>query len=221
MNNHAGEFFMRRLNNYSGPILAACLIASGLVSAASAQTTETVTTRTTTVETPTTTTTTTFSLPSSSSYIVVDPLTGVIKGDYVTGVRTVNGIPLTSNYVVMDKVSRRLVGTFDTSGNLIDVSTAPAASEVIVSIDSKRSALEKQIDSFLAQGQITAAQADTLRAEIHQLYPGQTTLSRTVTYNNAMIVDSGLNNVESRLSLFPLVQKTYTSKVLMPQICHR
>src|ERR1700679_893351 len=119
---------MRHTLTYGGPVLAFCLALTGL-SSAFADTTTTVTTKTTTVDSAPS-----FLLPSST-YVVVDPLTGVIRGDYVIGNRIIDGVPLSSNYVVMDKVSRRLVGTFDANGNLIDISSAPAASSIIVSID--------------------------------------------------------------------------------------
>ena len=206
---------MRRISNCGGPLLALCLTLSALTPVL-ADTTETVTTTTRTIAPATTIVSSTPFTLSGSTYVVVDPLTGLVKGDYVTGTRVIDGLPLTNNYVVMDKISRRMVGTFDANGNLVDISSVPAASNFVVSIDSRRTGLEKQIDSLLVSGQITAAQAQQMRADITQLFP-ETTLSRTVTYNNAIAVDAGLNSVESRLRLFPLVQKSYTSKVIMPK----
>jgi hypothetical protein len=202
-----GEFIMRRILYYGGPLLATCLALTGL-SSAFADTT-TVVTKTTTVDTSPS-----FILPSST-YVVVDPLTGVIRGDYTSGIRVIDGTPLNSSYVVMDKVTRRLVGTFDDSGNLIDISAAPAASSVIVSVDSHRAALESQIFSLLAQGQITGHQAEVLQADIARLFPGETTTTRTVTYSNALTADSGLYRVESRL--LPFAQKSVTATVVVPR----
>jgi hypothetical protein len=200
---------MRRISNYGGPLLAVCLTLTGLAPVL-ADTTETVTTRTTTTLAPAPLTL------SGSTYVVVDPITGAIKGDYVTGTRIIDGVPLSNSYVVMDKVSRRMVGTFDANGNLVDISSVPAASNFVVSIDSRRTGLEREIDRLLGAGQITSVQAAAMRADIGNLFP-DTTMSRTVTYTNAMAVDAGLNTVESRLRLFPLAQKTYTSKVIMPK----
>jgi len=200
---------MRRTKNYGGPLLALCLALSGLSSAYADTTTTTVTTKTTAIDSPS------FVLPSSS-YVVVDPLTGEIKGDYTVGSRILNGLPLSGNYVVMDKVARRLVGTFDANGNLIDIASAPAASDVIVTVDAHRTAVENQIDAMLRAEAITPAQADTMRMDIARLFPATTTTTRTVTYNNALTADSELYSVQARL--LPLSTKTYTStKVVTPR----
>jgi hypothetical protein len=201
---------MRRTLTHGGPIFVACLALIGLP-AAFADTT-TVTTKTTTVNTLPSS----FTLPASS-YVLVDPLTGAVRGDYTMGTRVIDGVPLSGNYVVMDKVSRRLVGTFDSNGNLIDISAAPAASNVVVSVDSHRTALERQIAELLAQGQISSNQAAAMRLEIARLFPGadQTVTTRTVTYSNALAADSGLYTVESRL--LPFSKKTYTSTVTTPR----
>ncbi|MBS2010201.1 MAG: hypothetical protein JST01_24340 [Cyanobacteria bacterium SZAS TMP-1] len=196
---------MNRTFNYGGPLLAICLTLTGLSAAYADTTTTTVTTKT--YEQPA------FVQPNGS-YVVVDPLTGVIRGDYIVGSRVVAGLPLSSNYVVMDKISRRVVGTFDANGNLIDITTAPAASNIIVSVDSHRTALEKQIDAMLTAGQITSMQADRMRADIARLFPATTT-TRTVTYNSALEADSGLYSVEARL--LPLSSKTYVTKTVSPR----
>ncbi len=201
---------MRRTLTNGGPLLAACIALIGL-SPAFADTT-TVTTKTTTIDSVPSS----FILPSSS-YVLVDPITGVIKGDYVVGTRLFNGLPLSGNYVVMDKVTRRLVGTFDSNGNLVDISAAPAASTVVVSVDSHRSALERQISDLLAQGQISSNQAADMRLEIARLFPtGEGTVTtRTVTYSNALAADSGLYTVESRL--LPLTKRTYVTTMTSPR----
>jgi hypothetical protein len=149
--------------------------------------------------------------------VVVDPLTGAIRGDYTIGTKTLNGIPLNSSYVVMDKLSRRVIGTFDENGDIIDLNVAPAAGSVIVSVDSHRAALEKQIDSLLLQGQITASQAETVRLDIARLFPAteETTTTRTVTYSSALTQDSGLYSVEGRL--LPMVQKSFVAKAITPR----
>jgi hypothetical protein len=198
---------MRLTFKYGGPVLATCLALTGL-NAALADTT-TVTTRSFTADSSPS-----FVLPSST-YVVVDPLSGVIRGDYTTGIRVIDGVPLSSNYVVMDKVTRRLVGTFDQNGNIIDITAAPAANSVIVSVDSHRTSLERQIDSLLAQGQITGHQADIMRADITNLFPAQTTTTRTVTYSRALAADSGLYSVEGRL--LPFVKQSQTSMVDVPR----
>ena len=197
---------MRHKLTYGGSVLATCLALTGLP-AAFADTT-TVTTKTINANSASS-----FVLPTSS-YEVVDPLTGVIHGEYITGTRMVEGTPLSSKYVIMDKTSRKLVATFDTNGNLVALSSAPAAESVIVSVDGHRLALEKQIDNLVRQAQISASQADGLRLEISTLFPGQTTLSRTVTYDRALTTDSALYTVESHL--IPIAPKSYTA-ILEPR----
>jgi len=202
------EYFMRRTINYGGPLLATCLVLSGLSAAYADTTTTTVTTKTSDYVAPS------FVLPNAT-YVVVDPITGEIKGDYVMGTRVINGLPLSSNFVVMDRSSRRLVGTFDVNGNLVDISTAPAASNIVVSVDSHRTALENQIDAMLRSNSITMAQAETMRMDIARLFPATTTTTRTVTYSSALTADSELYSVEARL--LPLASKTYVRRVAAPR----
>ena len=200
---------MRRILINGGPFLAACLAVIGLPPAFADTTT--VTTKTTTVETSPS-----LLLPASS-YVLVDPLSGVVKGDYIVGSRIFEGTPLSGNFVVMDKVTRRLVGTFDANGNLIALSTAPAATEVAVSVESHRARLEREINEMLAKGQISGSQAAGMRLDIAQLFPDkdQPVTSKSVTYSSVLAADSGLYTVESRL--LPLVQKSYTSTVIRPR----
>jgi hypothetical protein len=152
-----------------------------------------------------------YALPPSS-YVVVDPITGVVKGEYTTNTRTIDGIPLTSKYVLMDKSSRKLVATFNDNGELVDISTSPAAETVVISVDSHRARLIKEIDRLQADNKITAAQAESFRKNIAKQFPG-TTIGRTITYNNALAADSALTTVESQL----MPSSTTTTTVVSPR----
>jgi hypothetical protein len=194
---------MRHKLFYGGSVLATYLALTTLP-AALADTTS-VTTRTTTNDAATS-----FILPPST-YEIVDPLTGAVHGQYIQGSRLIDGLPLTDKYVIMDKASRKLVATFDSSGNLLGLRNAPAAETVIVSVDGHRLALEKQIDDLVLKGQLSTSRADDLRLEISNLFPGHTTLSRTTTYDRALTADSGLFTVESHL--IPLAPKAYAAVI--------
>jgi len=191
---------------YGSSLLAACLALAGLSSALADTTT--VTTRTVETGAPSS-----FILPPSR-YVVVEPLTGTIRGDYMADTRTIDGMPLTSDFVVVDKASRKLVATFDANGNLIDISAAPAASTVIAAVDSHRIGLQNQIDSLLAQGKMTNNQAESLRGEIATLFPTTTVVTRT--YENTLGTNAALLTVESHLSsIAPATYTTSTAPVFL------
>jgi len=197
---------MRRTQAYIYTLLAGCLALSGSL-AVNADTTQV-----------TTTTTTRSTLPAyvfapSSSYIVVDPITGVVKGNYDLSTHLVNGTPLSSGYVIVDNDTRAMVATVDPYGNIVDVSLAPADRTMLVTFDSRRKDLEQQIADAQAKGRLAAAQAEALRAELAGV-PVYDPSSSAVTYSRAIQIGSGLNAVSSRL--LPITQQNFTS-VIAPQ----
>src|SRR5438477_10655323 len=88
-------------------------------SAGSAETTET--TQTTTTVT-TGTNSTVLTLPSSGSYVVVDPITGQIQGNYDPAARLVDGTALRSGVVIVNQANGGPIGFVDSSGNIVDMS---------------------------------------------------------------------------------------------------
>src|ERR1700735_4688813 len=167
---------------------------SGFAQAALADTT-------TTVQTTTYATGVSYTLPAGGTYVVIDPITGDARGVYDAATRLLNGQPLPSGYVVSDKSSGRVLAVVDSSGNLVDVATAPATTVLISAIDSRRAEIERQIADALAKGVITPEQAAPIRAELTRLNTVYTTATTdgTFTYAEAFPLAYQLNVLSSRM----------------------
>ena len=197
---------MRPVHPYIYTLLAGCLALSGSL-AANAETTQVTTTTTTRSSVPT------YVLPAATSYIVVDPVTGAVKGNYDPVTHLVNGMPLANGYVIVDDSTRAMVAMVDSYGNIVDVQVAPAPQTFLVTLDSRRKELEAQIADAQAKGRLAAAQAEQMRVELNAI-PVFSPSSSVVTYSRAVQVGSGLNTLSSRL--VPVTEKTY-STVIAPQ----
>ncbi|MFA7336948.1 MAG: hypothetical protein WC028_09210 [Candidatus Obscuribacterales bacterium] len=193
--------------------LAGFALTGSLAANADTQVTTT-TTRSTSSNTSPLRSVTTYTLPTTSSYIVVDPITGVAQGSYNTVTHLVNGAPLSNGYVIVDESTRAMVAMVDQYGNIVDVAVAPANQTLLLSIDSRRKDLEAQIADAQAKGRLAAAQAELLRQELAVVTPYDSSSSSVVTYSRAIQMGSGLNSVSSRL--IPITEKTY-SNVIAPQ----
>ena len=208
---------MRRTQTFRYTFVYAFLAGFALTGslAANADTQVTTTTSSTRTSGSPTSFSTSYVLPSSSSYIVVDPITGVAQGSYNTVTHLVNGAPLSNGYVIVDESTRAMVAMVDQYGNIVDVAVAPAAPTLLLSIDSRRKDLEAQIADAQAKGRLAAAQAELLRQELATVTPyDASSSSSVVTYSRAIQMGSGLNSVSSRL--IPITEKTYSS-VIAPQ----
>jgi len=192
-------------------LLSGCLIFSGL--AAKADTTETTTTQTTT-----TTDFGTVNLSPNGSYQVVDPITGRVLGAYDPTARLVEGRTLESGVVIVDKTNGGLVATVDSSGNIVDISRAPATQTLLVSIDTRRQDLNRRIDEALNRGTLSAAQASAMRAELEQIAADEESARRNagaVTYRRALVMGYGLNTLSERL--VPMTQTVTFEPVISTQ----
>src|ERR1700678_4444336 len=98
--------------------LLACLSSSGLA-ARSDETTQTTTTITTGP------TAAALSLPLTGTYVVVDPITGQIQGNYDPRARLVDGGALRTGLVIVNETNGGPLGFVDASGNIVDLSTSP------------------------------------------------------------------------------------------------
>lgn len=183
-------------NQQSFILLSSCLLLSSLC-VAKADTIETTTTQTTT----TSAASPVFALSASGNYFVVDPITGTPVGHYDPVARLVDGRTLQSGLVIVDKPSGNLVATVDAFGNIVDVSVAPATEVLVVSINSRRADLDRQIAQALARGQITAAKAADMRAQLERISANETAfrVNGTLTYRQALVVASDLNILGQRL----------------------
>ncbi len=177
-------------------LLTSCFALCG--SASLADTIETTTTQTTTsnVGVPA------FNFSSNGTYQVVDPISGHLIGRYDQAARLVDGRSLQSGVVIVDKANGGLVATVDSNGNIVDIGVAPASQRLIVSLDTRRQDLNRRIDQALASGQMSAAQASSMRAELESIASGDVFAAETVSslkYNRALQMAYGLDTLSSRL----------------------
>jgi hypothetical protein len=171
-----------------------------------------------TTTTVSTTTVTGYSLPAGGTYVVVDPITGELRGAYDPTTRLLNGQPLPVGYFITDKITGRVVATVDTSGNIVDITSAPATTVLISSIDARRAALAQMITDALTKGYLTADQAAPLRVELDRLNGLYVAANAdgTMTLTEAFPIAYGLNNLTARI-----VPLAHTTTVITPLVGQR
>lgn len=159
--------------------------------------------RTTTITQPVTTTAgTEFVLRGSGDYVVVDPLTGAIKGPYDPIRGYVSG-SLSPGWVILDRSNNRVLASFDTSGHLVALTTAPAFDSYVGLIDARRADLERYINESLSLGKINADQAMHLRSDLATITAQEETYragGRAITYEEALSLAARLNDLHATLS---------------------
>jgi len=128
-----------------------------------------------------TTTTESYVLPTSGSYIVVDPTTGISRGVLDPVTRLVNGQPLSGGVYVVEQGSGKVLATVDSSGTLISLRTVPAAlperflvvNGQIVYLESdyalRRAQLEQRIDAEYVAGHLSNEQVRRLKQDISEI----------------------------------------------------
>ncbi|HEY9759108.1 MAG TPA: hypothetical protein V6C97_28335 [Oculatellaceae cyanobacterium] len=180
-------------------LFAASLAIGVFTTTAEAQTT----TETTTVRT----TTTAVELPSTSTYIVVDPATGLSRGIYDPVTRLWNGQAVPSGYYIVEQSSGRLMATADASGALVTLTTIPAVlpSHFVV-IDGRmvyfesdyalrRAQLEARIDDQYAGGHLSNMQVKQLKQQISEI-----TNLETKRKSNGTLKESTRREIERRFA---------------------
>lgn len=180
-------------------LLSSCLLLSSFCTSRA----ETIQTTETTVQTSTTNAgLPTFNLSATGNYMMVDPLTGVPLGRYDPVARLVEGRTPQAGLIIVDRPSGNLVATIDASGRVVDVSVAPASDVLVVSIDTRRRDLDRQIAESLNRGQLSAVEASALRAQLERIASdesGYRMSGGTLTYRQALVVASDLNILGQRL----------------------
>src|ERR1700691_4143210 len=66
------------------------------------------------------------SLPTTSTYVLVDPITGIVKGNYDPTRGFTDTQMVQPGLVIIDQPSGRVLATVDSSGRTIDVASVPA-----------------------------------------------------------------------------------------------
>lgn len=143
-------------------------------------------------------------LPSTTTYLLVDPITGTVKGNYDPNHSAIDSKDLVPGLVVIDQVTGKIVATVNSSGQTLDVISAPAFDTLVSSIDARRTQLDAMLTQALSNGTIDAAQAATLRAQLEKIVTDETTdkLSDNVlTYSEALSLATALNVLQDQLVL--------------------
>lgn len=162
-----------------------------------------------TTTTTTTVTTNSFVLPADSTYVVVDPLSGEVKGLLDPATRLLNGQALIPGMILSDKTTGRVIAVVDANGNLMDIATAPATSTLLTAIDSRRLEIDRMLTEALSNGTITAAQATAMRSEMDRLIAAEAAARQSatvLTYSQVLPIAYGLTLLSNRL--VPVVQTT-------------
>ncbi len=173
-------------------------------------------TETTTVRTTTTTSNgQELTLPTTSTYVLVDPITGNVRGNFdpTTGLTDTGMVH--SGLVIINKDTGNVIATVDSNGRPIDVTSAPAFDSLVVSIDSRRSDLERMITEALSRGTMTAEQASSLRADLSRIESQEQAAKQSggvLTYSEALSLALSLNSLGDRL--VPFAQTTTITPLL-------
>jgi hypothetical protein len=167
----------------------------------------------TTIETTTIRATpSTITIPATGNYVIVDPLTGRIETGFDPATRLWNGRAIPAGYVLVDQLTGKVIATPDTSGNLIDITTAPATQPLIVAIDNARGDLDRRINESLVTGKLTAREAASIRSELDRVAAQELAAKqsgRVITYSEAFPLVYRLNTLQTNFQ--PL-----TAVVTMP-----
>jgi len=144
-------------------------------------------------------------LPATSTYVLVDPNTGNVKGAFdptrgFTDLRTVQ-----PGMIVIDQPTGKIIATVSPSGKTIDVASVPAINSLIVSIYTRRCELERLITDSLANGTISPTQANLMRTETDKIASQEFVAKQNggiLTYADAISLAIALNGVGDQLVSF-------------------
>lgn len=158
-------------------------------------------------------------LPTTSTYVLVDPITGNVRGNFDPSRGLTDTRMIQSGLVIIDKNTGKLIATVDASGRPIDVTSAPAFDSLVVAIDSRRADLERMITDALSKGTMSAEQAGLLRADLNKIEAEEMAAKQSggvLTYSEALSLALALNGLGDRL--VPFVQTTSITPLLAARI---
>lgn len=183
---------------------AALLSFLTLAPSAVAQTT-TVTETTTTMSSPG------YALPSGVRYVVVNPATGQVSGDYTSTMRVPAG------YYLAEHSTGKVVATTDANGNLIAITQAPA-DQILVQIGERRTIIESQIAEALSKNMITVSEIAPLRAALEKIAADEAALrnSGRITVVQAAPLAYRLNVLGSQLK--PMIRTVSYTPVMSDRL---
>lgn len=192
---------------------AVTMLAASVAIGVFAATAKADTTETTTVQT----TSTSVALPTTSTYVVIDPVTGVSRGAYDPVTRLLNGAAIPNGYYVVDQPTGRVMATVDTTGNLVSFTTVPTVlpqhftvvNGQMIYFESdyalRRATLETKIDDQYRAGHLSAEQVKKLKQGVSEI-----TQLQTKTKSNGTLKESTRKEIERK---FAMVEADYNKDV--------
>ncbi|MBU6452370.1 MAG: hypothetical protein KGS72_11365 [Cyanobacteria bacterium REEB67] len=157
----------------------------------------------TTVRTTTTTTSTPYVLPSTSTYVVVDPITGEQRGVYDPMQKATFAVA--PGLVVIDNSSNQAVATFDSSGNVIALTSAPVFDPLLSSIDARRLQFDTMIKDLKVRGGYDEATILGLASDLERINAQESAYrasGRPLTYAEELSLAVQLNALGDRITPF-------------------
>ncbi len=144
-------------------------------------------------------------LPTTSTYVLVDPITGNVKGNFdptrgLTDTRLVQ-----TGLVIMSQDNGKVIATLDSTGRPIQLTVAPAFDSLVVAIDARCADLERMIADALNRGVMDAAEASALRTELNKIASEELAARQSggvLTYSEALTLALNLNGLGDRLVSF-------------------
>jgi len=148
-------------------------------------------------------------LPSTTTYMLVDPFTGTIKGNLEAARQTVDIQSISPGTVVIDQNTGKIVATINPSGRIIDVLTVSALDPLNSLIDTRRGEINRNITVSLNNKSITSKQGERLRAELDKVgtrEANDTQHQTPLTYAESIFLASELNNIGDQLAFLTHVK---------------
>jgi hypothetical protein len=148
-------------------------------------------------------------LAPTGTYIVIDPVTGVLKGSLDPLTMMLNGTRLSAGYLIIDQKTNRVVATSDVSGRLIAITTAPVSEALVASIEARRDEINRAIAEALTRGTLTAPQATSMRARLDAIMAAELAAKQSnglFTYAEALSLANDLSILQDEVR--PLISST-------------
>lgn len=144
-------------------------------------------------------------LPTTSTYVLIDPITGNVKGNFDPSRSLTDTRLIQSGLVIYSQDTGKVIGTVDASGRPIQLTAAPAFDSLVAAMDIRRADLERMIADALNRGTMDAAEAAALRTELSRIAAEELAARQSggvLTYSEALNLALDLNGLGDRLIPF-------------------
>lgn len=154
-------------------------------------------------------------LPATTTYIIVDPFTGLIEGAFDPMRELIDVYTIAPGSVLIDRVTGKILATLSPSGQAVDIVSTPALDALAIAIDSRQANLSRMITACLSDGSIDTKQASALRSQLDQIATQESLAKQKagiLPYSEALSLALALNDLSDRLVL--LAHSTPLSPIL-------